>query len=1287
MRVDAFTGFAFANPPAAQQQAAAPVPRDRVELLEKLHGNGAEFQRKRLVGDLGWREATPRQAAQALANKDPNDLQVRLPNESWQPLRTPEDLTVLNAFQQNDLTQLGPLAQQLDQLLKAGTVFTQDDQPIGAWGAYARIQAGEPVQVKDTRLVTPQDVAMLSYLQNLAGPEALDRPELGAAVKTFHEQGYLTRNPVHLYREQPAQLGLEWHGVPVGNWQGGHPEALLPQLEKQRLDYAREQLGQAPEPIREEAAREFDRLPAANRADFKQWLARLEHPQAAANLAKLPEDRQKALSEWLEKAVPQPVGQFTWAERDGIWSDSPDGPYLNHQTSCLSLPPINLRHTEGGTFKFKAQYALENNSDWVILEASPDGQNWDQLKSFTGKGDWAEHEVSLAAYRNGNVQLRFRLKSDGSNVYDGISLQAMSVTARPVFQSERSVLWPTPKQPLVEAFAGAAAQNQPLEALQTIVAALGPGEAVRLWQALPAELESRTAELAPRLGTHAAVAVARSGGEPATFEASRRLAAAPDDLEQVMRIHERLSKLPQASQEQVQRLVQRTCPDWTPQGGWHSTADGAWSDSPGPYKNNQNATLTTPPLDLRHFQQPVVTFRERHALENNSDWVLVEASRDGGQSWDTLKSFTGTGDWTEHKLDLASYGEGPLQLRFRLKTDGSNVAEGLDFADFRLDARPTLAPGAPSQLVFSDQARAWRETLDRVLEESAGPRLERLDKLSEKLHPSQALSMLALPGEPEALSEAALRIGTPAAQALADRLDQVGAFEVTREVARQLQQPLVLDELVAASSRATAQTVPNLLGWTTDTWVRGGAGVWSDNRSGRYRPNSNNSLAMPAVSLAGQTGAKLRFDCWWETENNSDWVRLEARRDGKEWMPLKAWTGASLGWKSEEVDLSDFGESRVELRWRLTSDGSNEGAGFRLRGARIEDSEQTFFSDRPEDLAPLHEELVSRLSSPLSSLNLQHGLCVGLAVSDPSLMRMVEVQGLKAALTAWEDMSGLQGDALTQEVDLRNQSALFRRYGADPVRVAEALRDSELDTAGVQALGKLRDGLAQGGWKPTGDWGRTARGWSDSPNGPYKPNQNAALESPTLRVPAGGTLTLEGNWQLEGNSDWVSLMVGDKQLARWTGSGTGLQTVDLGAYAGQDVKLRFVLRSDGSTQYAGMDFWNLKVSGSDGRVAFRDDGGRMAADALLELASDVDVPAARRSRGLQVLAGVPEDVAARVLGYLGEHGLPTERALALIDRLPTMVIGASLEDLLTDGPGLKEQDASVLVGGVRVRKR
>ncbi len=1356
MRVDPLR--AIAMPVLNRLPRAASGPTDRVELsgrrpglpgasasegalgglagavaaLEGLKSRGFEFQRKRLVGSLGWTSSTPLQAGQALLNKDPDDLRVRsAPESAWLPLRGPDDLAVLTAFQAGELNRLpGPeLARQLELLERSGQVFEHEGQPVGAWGAYLRISSGVSVSAAGKSLESPEDVAMLAYLQGQVGPEALEQPDLARGLRQLQEEGYRS-DALELYRSRPAEVPVSWHERDLGSWKPGQdPEAFCKALKEKRLALAREQLAptlRRPE-LLEPAAVELDALPLAAHPSFVDWLGRLEHPTAAGRLARQEPAAQEALRTWLDGAVPGITPQHTWAEKDGIWDDSPDAPYKHSQHSLLTLPTINLRHATDCTLTFRCQHDLEKNHDWLVLEASSDGKTWDALKQFTDKSDWAEHQVSLAAYQGAPVQLRFRLSSDSSNAGQGVGLSHLVLQGRPRFESAPRTLYQQDRSDERAALAAEVARlvaaDQPLEPLQQLVAATGSAaEALRLGPG--AQNSLRNARLVEELGSEAAIALAGLPGEAETmvrtFQAAGRLSPRPDDLSAVMAVYRELAELPAASQEQVSRLVQRTCPTWQTEGGWHSTADGAWSDSPARYKHGQNASLTSPLLDLSHYSDPAISLRARWDLEKNADFVLLEASRDGKQ-WESLHSFTGQSDWAEQKVSLAPFGQGKLQLRFRLKSDSSGNGEGLDLADFRLTARPTLHPDAPPELVFTDQASARRDTLDPILDLARQrdlQALERMDQLSQELSTGDSLRLLRLQASPETLVKAARAVGVEATIALDPDLEteSVQAFQLARQVANRLQQTEQLDRCLANSRALRGVEFPeglleSLHGWQPGEWVRSEPGVWVDNRVGRYRPQAKNSLISPIISLAGQEGARLKFDFDCDLENGPDLVRLWVRREGGDWRELKSYTG-TVSQGSEDLDLSDLGDARVELCWKLTSDSSAEGQGFKLRNMRVEDSTgQIFFSDRPEDLAPLHDELLTRVGGPLEPLTglvKAHGLCAGLAIGavaeeperQQELASLVVLDGLRSSLRTWEEIGQLPLEELKAEVALRSDCSRFRSLGVEPERLVEALREAALDEPGRAALSKLRDGLGQAGWKPTGDWGRILRGWSDSPGGNYKPRQQAALESPPTLIPPGARLSFETRYQFESNADTMQLEVlpeGKKDWeskAKYTGTGSGRQEVDLSAYAGQTVRLRFMLRTDSSSEYSGMDFWNLNMTDAAGQTYCLDELGQRSTDGLLELACTPELKPSERSRALQILSRVPAPLAAqalRALSQLFENQVP-ERALALVERLPEVVLDSepevALERLLESlGPRLREESEAVLVGGVRVRKR
>ncbi len=123
---------------------------------------------------------------------------------------------------------------------------------------------------------------------------------------------------------------------------------------------------------------------------------------------------------------------------------------------------------------------------------------------------------------------------------------------------------------------------------------------------------------------------------------------------------------------------------------------------------------------------------------------------------------------------------------------------------------------------------------------------------------------------------------------------------------------------------------------------------------------------------------------------------------------------------------------------------------------------------------------------------------------------------------------------------------------------------------------------------------------TDSPSNFYanNANKNIRLSAPIdLTTVAGATVTFAAKWELEGNYDYVTFDVSTDNGVTWipqcgkytrlieqTPSFTGFQTtwvneeISLSDYAGQTIRVRFRLISDGAVNYDGFYFDDFKVN-------------------------------------------------------------------------------------------------------------
>ncbi|HSN53887.1 MAG TPA: M14 family zinc carboxypeptidase [Candidatus Sulfomarinibacteraceae bacterium] len=114
----------------------------------------------------------------------------------------------------------------------------------------------------------------------------------------------------------------------------------------------------------------------------------------------------------------------------------------------------------------------------------------------------------------------------------------------------------------------------------------------------------------------------------------------------------------------------------------------AWHESPGGNSpHGVNVALESPPLDLRNVNGASLSFWHRYAIENNYDYGRVEWSADGGLSWHTAATYTGTlSSWTRVEVALPGLeGAADARVRFRFTSDSNTSYDGWYVDDISLD--------------------------------------------------------------------------------------------------------------------------------------------------------------------------------------------------------------------------------------------------------------------------------------------------------------------------------------------------------------------------------------------------------------------------------------------------------------------------------------------------------------------------------------------------------------------------------------------------------------------------
>ncbi len=127
-------------------------------------------------------------------------------------------------------------------------------------------------------------------------------------------------------------------------------------------------------------------------------------------------------------------GQEVVPGRGTVWSDSPGGEYKFNQNASLTSKAFSLENFSSAQLRFDARHDLEINFDKVNLEVRSGGEKaeWKALHAFNLLDGWKTHSFDLSDLAGqSEVQLRFRLKTDGDVNKDGLMFDRLVVSGKP----------------------------------------------------------------------------------------------------------------------------------------------------------------------------------------------------------------------------------------------------------------------------------------------------------------------------------------------------------------------------------------------------------------------------------------------------------------------------------------------------------------------------------------------------------------------------------------------------------------------------------------------------------------------------------------------------------------------------------------------------------------------------------------------------------------------------------------------------------------------------------------
>lgn len=782
----------------------------------------------------------------------------------------------------------------------------------------------------------------------------------------------------HAFVELTNEVGIEQAGrvwPALVSWQGGSLEQQVKRATA--LHQAAQAFAGAPE----------------QEALWNEFLDSELNLEAAETLAQLPR-----LDQAFGWSAEGSWGTTQVEGRQGVWADSPAGNYSDNQETALTSTLLSLEDLAGTRLSFEADYEFEDTHDNCFFEVREEGGEWEQLETFNGKSPgWERHLYDLSDYDGKNVQLRFRLKTDGSQTRRGIHLDKIRLgglnqdgSTRTVAHSGRSQHTGSDLLKLAD-YSGDTPEQKSRIAVSLAQVAQMTGsldEANRLWPALAPHFgENNFADrcralgsLAARAGTDQALDVwpeiagpdmeGKAGRAVSLYDLASMLSAvgtkSPDpELQAVLWRKMVASDLNFKAASALADLADRQSHSVVRTGGTWAKVDRpdgtVWEDSPGGNYSDKSDSSLEFDFDLTHHQGCRLGFSSATDTEERHDVFSVEMKAEADTEWTELLNLSGKNPRRRHEFDVSEFDGKKAQLRFRLKTDGSQVAQGVEVGTVFLSGLDTA--GQPQVLSGEWSHRAIERLLDGAagnddlvrLAEIAG----RLGSLDETVRLRQGLP--AVKGtELEAAARMAARIGVTATVALWDELpkqpsetleqradtmarawlaasggfsetviDEESQLELFRALHRRPQ--LREDEAGCRAVSRLAQNAPSALFSAEGGWTYVGEGLWQDSPEGPYQDNTDISLTVTDLDLSRLSRPQLDFWLEHQLEDTHDKLLVEALGADGSWSEVTSFTGSGAG-SMRSVEL---GGSSRGIRFRLQTDSSKTLEGVSLKDVSI----------------------------------------------------------------------------------------------------------------------------------------------------------------------------------------------------------------------------------------------------------------------------------------------------------------------------------------------------------------
>ena len=367
---------------------------------------------------------------------------------------------------------------------------------------------------------------------------------------------------------------------------------------------------------------------------------------------------------------------------------------------------------------------------------------------------------------------------------------------------------------------------------------------------------------------------------------------------------------------------------------WYRSTEAAHTGQYG-WKNDTsirgNYYLTSSPISLRNTNNPQLVFWSQD-YSRSGGYQFVEISTNLGRSWTRLVNMANSPNtvWNRYQVDLTPYKGTEVSLRF------VNYCYLYQIDDIKIVERPVdVSLQLPSGITRTQMDLNWTQSKDPNFIRYEIRRSHQANVTVNSEHIASITDPTQLTFTDTNLTMGLLYYYKVFVVATGD-VYSLGSNEVFANTANVKQYPFYDD-----FSNNSGNWNFNKWGIIADTDENQYAysdGYCLTNLPKPYQPNQD----MTATTVLDLSMAKMPVLEFWHkyTLGNGDHGYVEVSLDSSStWQRLYHITTSSIEYTKAEIDLSAFaGRSRVMLRFRLTSDGSDNADGWYVDNVSVADT-------------------------------------------------------------------------------------------------------------------------------------------------------------------------------------------------------------------------------------------------------------------------------------------------------------------------------------------------------------